>query len=54
MGDEIYLAKLDGALRTIFDDFQPRFVIYVGGVDPYERDQLGGLKISKEGIKNCP
>ena len=49
--DERYLGQLQRALDTIFSDFEPEFVLYVGGVDPYENDQLGGLKVTKDGMK---
>ncbi len=49
--DEEYLDKLRTSLKVIFRRFKPGFVIYVGGVDPFEQDQLGSLRLSKEGIK---
>ena len=49
--DDAYLNKLEQALKTIFAIFDPQLVIYVGGVDPYEQDQLGGLSVTKAGIR---
>ena len=49
--DDLYLTLLEEALKTIFHEFEPQFIIYVGGVDPYEQDQLGGLKITKDGMQ---
>ena len=51
VGDKKYLEKLEDSLGKIFSDFHPQFVLYVGGVDPYENDQLGGLRITKQGMK---
>jgi len=49
--DEEYLATLLPALACVLDDFCPEIVFYVGGADPYEEDQLGGLRLSKSGLK---
>ena len=49
--DAEYLFQLKTAIRTIFSTFKPEMVIYVAGVDPYKNDQLGGLGISIEGIR---
>ena len=49
--DQEYLAKLRQGLDVVFGQFKPQFVMYVGGVDPYKEDQLGSLRLSKEGIK---
>ena len=50
-GDDEYLQRLQRALDDIFSRFSPQFVIYVAGVDPYEGDLLGALRLTKEGIK---
>ena len=31
--------------------FAPNLILYVAGADPYREDQLGGLKLSMEGLK---
>ncbi len=49
--DEEYLKKLEPALKIIEDKIVPELVIYQAGADPYEKDQLGSLKISKSGLK---
>lgn len=49
--DEEYLEKLKEALKVIEDKHLPELVIYQAGADPYEKDQLGSLKITKEGLK---
>ncbi|MCX7994790.1 MAG: histone deacetylase [candidate division WOR-3 bacterium] len=50
VGDEEYLEKLNSALKKIFTDFKPEFVIYLAGADPYMYDQLGNLRLSIEGL----
>ena len=32
-------------------NFQPDLIYYVAGADPYRDDQLGGLKLSIEGLE---
>jgi len=49
-GDEEYLALLENALRKVFDASRPEAVVYVAGSDPYERDLLGGLSLSIDGL----
>jgi acetoin utilization deacetylase AcuC-like enzyme len=51
VGDEEYLNELQRALAIIFGDFNPDFVIYVAGADPYLFDQLGSLRLSIEGLR---
>jgi acetoin utilization deacetylase AcuC-like enzyme len=49
--DEEYLEALIPAVRKALDRFQPEILFYVGGADPYCEDQLGGLSLTKEGLK---
>lgn len=49
-GDEKYLSALHRHIPRIYEEFQPDLIFYLAGADPYEKDQLGGLKISKEGL----
>jgi len=49
--DEEYLATLLPAVARVLDDFCPDVLFYVGGADPYQEDQLGGLRLSKSGLK---
>lgn len=49
--DEEYLAALIPAVQKALDEFQPEILFYVGGADPYCEDQLGGLSLTKEGLK---
>lgn len=51
VGDEEYLEKLAGALKVIYGDFKPDFVIYLAGADPYVFDQLGSLSLTIEGLR---
>lgn len=49
--DEPYLAHLNQAIPQILDEFAPDLVLYQGGADPYEKDQLGSLALTIEGLK---
>lgn len=51
IGDEEYLAALLPAVQRHIDEFQPDMLFYIGGADPYEEDQLGGLRLTKAGLK---
>jgi len=50
-GDDEYLALLAGALPRVLDEQAPELVLYLAGADPYRADQLGGLSLSKEGLR---
>jgi len=52
VSDEDYLNALLPAVRHSIDSFQPEIVFYIGGADPYREDQLGGLDISMNGLKD--
>lgn len=49
--DEEYLGALIPAVQQALDSFRPDILFYVGGADPYCEDQLGGLSLTKEGLK---
>lgn len=49
--DDEYLGALIPAVQRELDRFQPDILLYVGGADPYCEDQLGGLSLTKEGLK---
>ena len=51
VGDAEYLEMLARHLPNILDTHRPQLVLYVAGVDPYEHDQLGGLGLSIEGMR---
>jgi len=50
-GDILYLEKLAEAVPEILDRHCPEIVLYQAGVDPYEMDQLGSLKLTRRGLK---
>ena len=49
--DAEYLAALTQALDHALAEFQPDLILYVAGADPYYDDQLGGLKLTLEGLE---
>lgn len=50
-GDIRYLQTLGDALDTIFYDFEPDLVFYLGGIDPLKDDYFGRLSLTKDGLK---
>jgi len=50
-GDAKYLAELGAHIPRIYSEFRPDLVLYLAGADPYEKDQLGGLSLTKAGLK---
>ncbi|WP_422085776.1 histone deacetylase [Variovorax sp.] len=50
-GDAEYLAALEHALDELDRRFVPGLVIYLAGADPFERDRLGRLKLSFDGLE---
>jgi len=48
--DEEYLTILKTELPKVIAHVQPDLIIYNAGTDIYERDELGGLHVSREGI----
>ena len=50
-GDDEYLARLRGALEFSLSGFAPELIVYVAGADPYEHDQLGGLALTMNGLR---
>ena len=49
--DDEYLGALIPAVGQALDGFRPDILFYVGGADPYCEDQLGGLSLTKAGLK---
>jgi len=49
--DGEYLQKLEDNIPGIINSFQPELILFVAGADPYERDQIGGLSLTMEGLK---
>jgi acetoin utilization deacetylase AcuC-like enzyme len=50
--DSEYLDILKQSLETIERKFRPDLIYYLAGVDPFEHDSLGGLKLTRQGIGN--
>ena len=48
--DEEYLSKLREGLEASYAKLTPDLLFYVAGADPYREDQLGGLRLSLEGL----
>jgi acetoin utilization deacetylase AcuC-like enzyme len=48
--DEEYLSRLVDALAVAMG-FAPNLVFYLAGADPYREDQLGGLSMTMDGLK---
>ena len=48
--DEEYLAELEHGLDQSLARFHPDVIFYLAGADPYHEDQLGGLKLSLDGL----
>ena len=49
-GDAAFLDQLDRALPGVLTH-RPECVFYLAGADPYEDDQLGGLHLTKDGLR---
>ena len=50
--DGEYLDLLTNALaESLPKRFQPDLLFYVGGADPYREDQLGGLRLTLDGLR---
>ncbi len=49
--DNDYLQELEHGLEKSLAEFQPQLIMYVAGADPYREDQLGGLKLTVEGLE---
>lgn len=49
-GDDSYLTRLRGALPRVIES-NPEVIVYLAGADPFEHDQLGGLRLTKAGLR---
>ena len=49
--DAEYLNWLDNALTSAFRRFEPDLIAYIAGADPYCHDQLGGLAMTIDGLR---
>lgn len=50
-GDGEYLGLVDEHLPRIVERHHPDLVLYLAGADPFAEDQLGGLALTKAGLK---
>lgn len=50
-GDEEYLAKLKTWLPYLIDGIRPDLVFFQAGVDIFENDKLGRLKVTRAGLR---
>jgi len=48
--DEEYLGALQEGLDKSLAEFQPHLIFFLAGADPYGEDQLGGLRLTLEGL----
>lgn len=48
--DVAYMDALTTSLPALVEDFAPTLILYQAGVDPWEGDRLGRLKLSREGL----
>jgi acetoin utilization deacetylase AcuC-like enzyme len=48
--DEAYLSQLTNALTAVLAS-RPDVVAYLAGADPFVEDQLGGLSLTKDGLR---
>ncbi len=51
VGDPEYLDLLRESLEKIVPEFAPQIIFYLAGADAYWDDQLGGLRLSREGLE---
>ena len=51
IGDAEYLHRLGNGYRAALSMFRPQLVMYVAGADPYYEDQLGGLSLTFDGLR---
>ena len=50
MGDAEYIVQLIDALPAVFER-SPDLIFYLAGADPFGDDQLGGLSLTKDGLR---
>lgn len=50
-GDDEYLARLEAVCRDSVRPHGGELLVYVAGADPYLDDQLGGLSLTMEGLR---
>ncbi len=50
-GDSEYLGLLERHIPRIIEQHEPQLAFYLAGADPYEEDQLGGLRLTRDGLR---
>jgi acetoin utilization deacetylase AcuC-like enzyme len=50
-GDKEYLSALRAYFPRLYQEFNPDLILYLAGADPFEHDQLGTLRLTKEGLR---
>jgi acetoin utilization deacetylase AcuC-like enzyme len=50
-GDAEYLPALRAHFPRLYREFGPDLVFYLAGADPFEHDQLGSLRLTKDGLR---
>lgn len=50
-GDRTYLDVLEERLPGVLESHRPELVFYLAGADPYAGDQLGGLALTRSGLR---
>lgn len=50
-GDIQYLEILEKSLQTMFEQFEPDLIFYLGGIDPLETDHFGRLALTPNGLR---
>src|SRR5450432_1938062 len=51
IGDAEYIHRLSNGYRAALTMFQPDLVLYAAGADPFFEDQLGGLSLTFDGLR---
>ena len=49
--DDEYLGRLKASYVPAVTEFRPDLLLYVAGADPHWKDQLGGLRLTMEGLQ---
>jgi acetoin utilization deacetylase AcuC-like enzyme len=50
-GDDEYMDRLEDCVEKAMMEVEPDLVLYVAGVDVYEHDKLGRLRMTEDGIR---
>ncbi len=51
VGDSEYIHRLENGYHAALAMFKPELVLYAAGADPYCEDQLGGLSLTLDGLR---